>query len=139
MILVLEWHTNFAEPVVGDKIVVADSSLSLVRPFNSNTDSEADVFGIVLAKSCRAVQLANGFDGPLYALYGPYITNEDLSQPVDDFGAQQPNPDVQPIQPFSDSRLIFVATSHAFGAVKKPYTGTPIVLVHHTNYDWCLV
>lgn len=139
MTQVLEWDTNFDEPQVGDKVVMSDTTLALIRTFNSETDTEADVIGVIQAKTARYITFQSGFDGPLYAMYGQYVTDEDLSQPTDAFGAQIPNSAAQPINPYADTRLKFVATGKIFTAVKKPYTGTPNVVMTHTNYDWCLI
>ncbi len=143
---VFEWDVAFEEPAVGDKVVISDPSNALIRPFVTpdpeneiEGDAEEKVIGTVYAKSGRLTQFSSSFDGPLYAMFGPYTTHEDLTQPKDFFGSPITNPAQENIQPFTDSRLKIISTGKVFTAIKKPYSGTFHVVMTHTDYDWILI
>jgi hypothetical protein len=147
MAQVFHWDVSFPEPSVGDFVVISNKTNGAIRPFleedaeDLKADSPADIIGTVYPKSGRLTQYTSFFDGPIYALYGPYETLEDLSLPVDGFGAQIPNPAAQPIQPYTDSALKIIATGKIFASMRKPYT--PIsgmhVVMEHEDFDWVLM
>lgn len=136
MALVFTWDSKFDEPAVGDEVVISDTTASTIRPYVSGTDDPSLIIGLVYPKTGRVL---SQFNGPIYALYGPWVVNEDLSLPVDDFGANISNPLERTIDPFNDASLSIVIPTGQMGVVKST-SETPFTLLHSgTNYNWVLL